>query len=150
MISCNELDFLGSLSQDRKFIPLASESVRAGNPIETNAYIENFISLNEYLNLDTLSTYFFRSAVTIKKMGIFNNDILIVDKGLDIKRDDIVIAYHKIDEISLRKVVYYEDQIYLTSPNLPAIEYSDHQQIWGVVRFNVHSFGKNKTASTVY
>ena len=141
----NELEFLGSLSSDRKFIPLASETVRAGNPIETNAYIENFISLSEHLNLDPVSTYFFRSAVTIKKMGIFDNDILIVDKSLDIKRDAIVIAYHTIDEISLRKVVYKEDQIYLTSPNLPTIEYSDHEsQIWGVVRFNVHSFKRKK------
>ncbi|QQP86959.1 LexA family protein [Entomomonas asaccharolytica] len=144
MVSCNELDFLGSLSKDNKFIPLASETVRAGNPIETNAFIEQFISLSEHLSLDPVTTYFFRSAVTIKKMGIFDNDILIVDRKLNIKRDAIVIAYHTIDEVSLRKVVYYQDQVFLTSPNLPVIEYSDHQQIWGVVRFNVHSFKRNK------
>ena len=106
-----------------------------------DSYFE-VVDIKEYLSLDNAHTFFVRSGITIKNASIYTGDLLIVDRSLDPKNGNIVIAYHKVDELSLRKVVHRKGYVFLVSanPEQPAMILEDPvEQIWGVVIYSVHS-----------
>ena len=58
----------------------------AGFPSPAENYIEEYLDLNKYLINNLESTFFIRvSGDSMINVGIFDNDILIVDRSLDPK-----------------------------------------------------------------
>lgn len=136
----NELEILGRLSERKELIPLMLDCVRAGHSVEADSFFE-VVDIKEYLSLDNAYTFFVRSGITILNAGIYAGDILIVDRAKEVKENNIVIAYHKIDELSLRKVVHKKGYVFLISANPeqpPMILEDPIKQIWGVVTHNIH------------
>ena len=74
-------------------LTLFSSGVAAGFPSPADDYIEKGLSLDELLIKHPSATYLARAdGNSMTGCGIFNDDILIVDKSITAKHGDIVIA----------------------------------------------------------
>jgi DNA polymerase V len=120
-------------------------TVAAGFPSPAENYIEEKLNLDKHLIKNKESTFFVRvSGDSMINVGIFDNDILVVDRSLIPVRQSIVIA--SIDgELVVKKLV--KDKIkkdfYLKSENknYPDILLNSNSDtmIWGIVTYTIHS-----------
>ena len=120
-------------------------TVGAGFPSPAENYIEEKLNLDKHLIKNKESTFFVRvSGDSMINVGIFDNDILVVDRSLIPVRQSIVIA--SIDgELVVKKLV--KDKIkkdfYLKSENknYPDIRLNSNSDtiIWGIVTYTIHS-----------
>ena len=129
-------------------IPLAKGTISAGFPSPAEDYIELGIDLNKYLIKNPISTFFLRvSGNSMNNAGIYNNDLLIIDRSINPKPGHIVVAL--LDgEFTLKRLIKKQDNYYLKADkeNYPAInlyEYIDIQ-IWGVAIYSIHELQKQK------
>jgi DNA polymerase V len=74
-------------------IPLYLDSVPAGFPSPAQDYVERALDLNELLVKRPAATYFVRAqGDSMIEAGIHPSDILVVDRSLEARHGDIVIA----------------------------------------------------------
>lgn len=74
-------------------LPLFSHKVAAGFPSPADDYIEDRLSLDQHLIQHKDSTFFVRAkGNSMVGAGIFDGDLLVVDKSLNPVSGDIVIA----------------------------------------------------------
>ena len=74
-------------------IPLATERVQAGFPSPAQDYIDKKLDLNEHLIKNETATFIVRvNSQSMLNVGIDVNDELIVDRSIEAKHRDIVIA----------------------------------------------------------
>jgi len=125
-------------------LPLYSCKVRAGFPSPAEDHITERLDLNEYLIKHPASTFFVRvSGNSMINAGIFENDILIVDRSLPPAHGKIVIV--AIDgELTVKRLHKKENNKYILkaeNPDYPAIEVQESQDtyIWGVVIQVLHA-----------
>lgn len=127
-------------------IPLLSHKVAAGFPSPADDYIEDRLSLDAHLVHHKEATFFVRAkGSSMVGAGIFDNDLLIVDKSLSPSSGDIVIAV--VDgELTVKRLIQRGGQVILKpeNPNFKEIEFKDGQelQIWGVVTSAIKTFHK--------
>ena len=114
------------------------ESVQAGFPSPAEDYLEGTLDLNELFIHRPSSTYIVRVAGdSMIEAGIYEGDLLVVDRSLDPKNNDIVIA--ELDgEFTVKRFVRKDDKTIVLEPaNLnyqPIIVTPEHELvIWGVV-----------------
>ena len=116
----------------------------AGFPSPAENYIEEQLDLNKYLIKNKESSFFVRvSGDSMIDVGIFDNDILIVDRSLTPTRQSIILA--SLDgEWVIKKLI--KDRLknyYLKSENInyPNIKINSDTDtiIWGVVTYVIHS-----------
>ncbi len=131
-----------------RLFPLATEKISAGFPSPAEDYMEPGIDLNKYLINNPISTFFLRvSGNSMNNAGIYNNDLLIIDRSINPSPGDIVVAL--LDgEFTLKRLIKKENNYYLRADkeNYPAIdlyEYIDIQ-IWGVAIYTIHKLQKLK------
>ena len=123
-------------------IPLYGNRVAAGFPSPADDYLEDKIDLNRYLVKHPASTFLVRaSGESMIKIGIFPNDILIVDKSLKAEDGKVVIA--AIDgELTVKTYREKGNKITLEAENdsYKSIEYNEEGEsyIWGVVTNVIH------------
>ena len=115
----------------------------AGFPSPAENYIDEKLDLNRYLIKNKESSFFVRvSGDSMINVGIFNNDILIVDKSLTPGSRSIVIA--SIDgELIIKRLVRDKfKNYYLKSENnnYPNIKLNSNTDtiIWGVATYVIH------------
>ncbi|MCH1931339.1 translesion error-prone DNA polymerase V autoproteolytic subunit [Shewanella sp. A25] len=86
--------FLGDFQgQTRLELPLFNSLVAAGFPSPAQDYIEQTLDLNELCIKHPAATFFVRVlGESMIEAGIFNGDVLVVDRSLDAIHGDIVIA----------------------------------------------------------
>ncbi|AZS50368.1 hypothetical protein DM558_06075 [Entomomonas moraniae] len=136
----NEVKILGSIADSQISIPLALESVRAGYPVETNAYVQS-IKLTDYVTTNPAATFYARSSVTVKSIGISENDILIIDRSIEPEHNHIVVAIYQGEHV-IRRVHNRDNALYLVSPDetvKPVRLVDPLEQIFGVIVYNIHS-----------
>ena len=119
-------------------------SASAGFPSPAENYVEEKLNLNSYLIKNKESSFFVRvSGDSMINVGIFDNDILIVDRSLDPKRQSIVIV--SIDgELVIKKLMKDQSKNYYLkseNSNYPNIKLNSNRDtiIWGVVTYVIHS-----------
>ena len=129
-------------------IPLVKEAVSAGFPSPAEDYIELGVDLNKYLIKNPISTFFLRvSGNSMNNAGIYNNDLLIIDRSINPIPGNIVVAL--LDgEFTLKRLIKEQNNYYLKADkeNYPAIslyEYVDIE-IWGVAIYSIHELKKLK------
>ena len=133
--------------QSKLFISLASECVSAGFPSPADDYIDIGIDLNEHLIQHPASTFLLRvSGNSMTGAGIYNDDLLVIDRSLNPHPGHIVVAIIE-GAFTLKRLMLKNGTLYLDAehPNYPKIdlrEYGD-VQIWGVVIYSIHSLKKN-------
>ena len=74
-------------------IPLSLESVRAGFPSPAEQYITNYLDFNEFLVTNPAATIaVYAQGDSMTNAGIANGDLLVVNRALEPKHRDIVLA----------------------------------------------------------
>ena len=128
-------------------IPFVLSRISAGFPSPADDYIENNLSLSELLIKNHLSTFLMKaSGDSMIEVGINHNDILLVDRSLDAKNRDIVIAIFEGNLTVKRLLIKAKGSVVLKSENslyedILIPEISD-LEIWGVVTSVIHQFIK--------
>ena len=128
-------------------IPYVLSTVSAGFPSPADDYIENNLSLTELLIHNHLSTFLMRaSGDSMINAGINHNNILLVDRSLEAKNRDIIIAIFEGNLTVKRLLLKANGSILLKSENpLYAdikISEMNELEVWGVVTSVIHQFIK--------
>jgi len=117
--------------------PLFGHKVKAGFPSPADDFVEAWLDLNEHLIEHRDATFFLQaSGDSMIGAGIQEGNLLVVDRSLEARHGDIVIAV--IDnELTVKRLEKRRGKIRLIAEN-PAyapIELQDGQEltIWGVV-----------------
>jgi DNA polymerase V len=137
------IDYLGHINVQGRRLPLYSFTVPAGFPSPAQDHIEREISLDELLGLRLPQTFLARvGGDSMTGVGIFDGDLVVVDRSVEPKPGLIVIA--ALNNEPLIKTLSKEgDQFILQSENpLFAPRYvfeSDELVIWGVVLYSIRS-----------
>lgn len=125
-------------------VPLYGYTVPAGFPSPADDYIEGRLSLDEHLIQHKDSTFFVRAkGNSMVGAGIFDGDILVVDKSLEPGSGDIVVAVVE-GEFTVKYLVRQGGDFLLKPANAryQDILLKDGQelQVWGVVTSTVKQF----------
>ncbi len=125
-------------------VPLFLSTVKAGFPNPAENYIEKTIDLNEQLVSNPPATFYVKvSGESMIDANLQDGDILIVDKSINAKNGNIVIAV--IDgEFTVKRLGINKDgSIDLIPENKkfkPVKITSDTDfRIWGVVTYIIHA-----------
>lgn len=127
-------------------IPLASEKVAAGFPSPAQDYVDKTLDMNEHLIQNEAATFIVKVAsLSMRDAGIDIDDELVVDRSIEAKHEDIVIAL--IDnEFTVKRLMIEADSRWLKAenPEFSDIHLQDGQEmvIWGVVTFVIKPFRK--------
>lgn len=118
------------------------ESVSAGFPSPADDYIEEKLNLDKYLIKNPSSTFFVRvSGSSMIGAGIYPNDILIVDRSLEPKNKDVVIALIN-GELTVKRFIKASGKFYLKpeNPDFKPIEIPQEGEfmVWGIVTNVIH------------
>jgi DNA polymerase V len=118
--------------------------VTTGFASPADDYLEGRLSLDALLIHNKESTFFVRAeGDSMVGAGIFDGDLLVVDRSLTPASGSIVIAVVE-GELTVRRLMQHEDNVTL-KPENPAykeIEFKDGQefQVWGVVTSTIKRF----------
>lgn len=137
------IDYLEHIVVPGRRLPLYSFTVPAGFPSPAQDHIEREISLDELLGLRLPQTYLARvGGDSMTGVGIFDGDLVVVDRALEARPGLIVIA--ALNNEHLIKTLCKEgDQFILRSEN-PAfapryVLEADELTICGVVLYSIRS-----------
>ena len=132
---------------DLETVPYVLSRISAGFPSPADDYIENNLSISELLIKNQLSTFLMKaSGESMIEAGINDGDILVVDRSLEARSRDIVIAIFEGNLTVKRLIIKADGSAILKaeSPlykNILISEYSE-LEIWGVVTSAIHQFIK--------
>lgn len=123
-------------------IPLYSNKIQAGFPSPADDHIECTIDFNEYLVQRPSSTFAVKvTGESMIEVGIYPNDILIVDRSLEPNHGKIVVAV--VDgELTVKRLHKKNGHIILMPENKTfepiIIKQENELVIWGVVTNVIH------------
>ena len=128
-------------------VPYLLSRISAGFPSPADDYIENNLSLSELLIRNHLSTFLMKtSGDSMTDVGINDGDILVVDRSIEAKNRDIVIAILEGNLTVKRLLFKINGLVVLKSENAAykdiKITESADLEIWGVVTSVIHQFIK--------
>ena len=116
-------------------LPFYSSLLSAGFPSPAEDYVEKSIDLNELLVKKPASTFMMRlTSSSMTKAGILQGDVLVIDRSLNPKNQNLVVV--AIDgELLLKRLVIVGFEKYLQTENSfdKKIKLENDDQIWGVV-----------------
>ena len=102
------------------------------------------LDLNEQLIRNKKETFFFRmKGDSMKYAGIFDKDILVVDRGIRSLSGKLVIACFN-GELVVRRIKYASENIILETGNASFKNEQVHAdadfEVWGVITYVIHSY----------
>ena len=142
MLKYKNLDLFQSIKKKQILVPIFIDSVSAGFPSPATDYMENKLDLNEYLIKHPAATFIVKAkGSSMTDADILSGDLLIVDRSIDPKSNDIVIA-SIFGDLTVKKLQKKEKSLFLLSANsdYPSIEVKEEMEcfIWGVVTYIIH------------
>ena len=137
----------GDIEDNLTPVPYLLSRISAGFPSPADDYIENNLSLSELLIRNHLSTFLMKtSGDSMMDVGINDGDILVVDRSIEPKNRDIVIAILE-GNLTVKRILFKTNGlVVLKSENtackdIKIPEFAD-LEIWGVVTSVIHQFIK--------
>jgi DNA polymerase V len=137
-------DFFGAAYKGSK--QYSQHNVRTANATgfgaATDDHAERGIDLNEQLIKNKPATFFFRmKGDAMKEAGIFDNDVLIVDRSIKLVNGKIIVAVLN-GELLVRRFHKNFSSAFLIPDNsrykaINLAEFSDFA-MWGVVTYVIH------------
>ena len=124
-------------------IPFYLHKVGAGFPSPATDYIEDDLNLNTHLISNAPATFIIRvQGKSMRDVGIYDGDLLIVDKSINPKSFSTVIA-NVNEELVVKTFIKEKEISYLTSGSKninDKINLDENQEvvIWGVVTYVIH------------
>ena len=128
-------------------VPYILSRISAGFPSPADDYIENNLSISELLIKNQLSTFLMKaSGESMIEAGINDGDVLVVDRSLEARSRDIVIAIFEGNLTVKRLIIKADGSAILKAENplhknILISEYTE-LEIWGVVTSSIHQFIK--------
>ena len=125
-------------------VPFYLHKAGAGFPSPATDYIEEDIDLNTHLIKNVPATFVIRvQGKSMTDVGIYDGDLLVVDKSLKPKNFSTVVA-NVHDELVVKNFVKTKDEQFLTSGSKKIedkiiINNESDIFIWGVVTYVIHS-----------
>jgi len=125
-------------------VPFYLQKTGAGFPSPATDYIEEDVDLNIHLIKNVPATFIIRvQGKSMTDVGIYDGDLLVVDKSLKPKNFSIVVA-NVHDELVVKNFVKEKDEQFLTSSSKKiedkiVINNDSEIFIWGVVTYVIHS-----------
>ena len=125
-------------------VPFYLHKAGAGFPSPATDYIEEDVDLNIHLIKNVPATFIIRvQGKSMMDVGIYDGDLLVVDKSLKPKNFSTVVA-NVHDELVVKNFVKEKDEQFLTSGSKKIedkiIRNNDSEIfIWGVVTYVIHS-----------
>ena len=138
---------MNDIVQPSSHVTYMISKVSAGFPSPADDYLENNLNLDKLLIKNRPSTFLIRAGGdSMINIGIYDGDILIVDRSLDAKSKDIVIA-SIFGELTVKKLildVHGNPQLKSENELYSNIEIKNKEDliIWGVVTSVIHQFIK--------
>lgn len=135
-----------AVSEDKSTLalPLYTSKVSAGYPSPADEHVEKRLNPSEYLIENDTTTFFVRvKGDSMIDAGIFEDDVLVVDRSRLAQIGDIVLAV--LDgEFTVKTLGKSKHGIRLIPANkhYPVIEVTEHQafQVWGVITGSMRKF----------
>ena len=127
----------------RLSLPLFTGKVAAGFPSPADDYVEKNLDLNELLVQKPAATFFVRAqGESMLGAGIHSNDILVVDRSLEVVPGKVVICAIN-GELTVKRLERVNEQWQLKAENPAFADIVIHDElelvIWGVVTNVIHS-----------
>ena len=125
-------------------VPFYLHKAGAGFPSPATDYIEEDVDLNVHLIKNVPATFVIRvQGKSMADVGIYDGDLLVVDKSLKPKNFSTVIA-NVHDELVVKSFVKERDEQFLTSGSKKIedkiiINSDSDVFVWGVVTYVIHS-----------
>lgn len=124
------------------WLHLCIGSVLAGYPSSLAEQVKELVDINGYLIRNEIATYIFRvKGNAMIDAGIFDGDVLVVDRSIEPKSNDIVLATLN-NEFIVKRLHKRAGVVKLVSENpiYPAlvIKEGDDFAIWGLVTNSIH------------
>ena len=144
-IKKEELAFYSLNNDNLKKIHVYEGGVSAGFPSPADDYLDVDLNLHQYLVKHPASTFFIiAKGHSMEKAGIGDEDLLVVDKSLEAKTNDIVIAVVN-GEFTVKRYLNINNEFILRAEtelnNYPDIKIDESIdfEIWGVVTHTIHN-----------
>ena len=136
------LDLFQFIKNKQILTPIFSDSVSAGFPSPATDYMENKLDLNEYLIKHPAATFIVKAkGSSMTEADISSGDLLIVDRSINPRNDNIVIA-SIFGDLTVKKLKKKDQSLFLISANseYPSIQVKEEMEcfIWGVVTYVIH------------
>lgn len=136
-------EILGRVAPQGAPLPFFGCCVSAGFPSPADDYAEAWLSLDELVGIRAPSTYLVRArGDSMIGRGIYDGDVLVVDRALDPLPADVVIACVRGD-FTVKELTYEAGQPVLMPANAlhQPIRLRDGEEleVWGVVTHNLHA-----------
>ena len=125
-------------------LPFVDVGISAGFPSPADDFLELTIDLNKHLIKHKDSTFFAKvKGHSMKNAGIFNGDLLIIDKSL--APQDGKIAICQIDgEFTVKRIKIENEVVWLIAENedYKPIKVTEENElmIWGIVIHSIKTF----------
>lgn len=137
----NEVRLYKRLNGSGRLIPIMLSKVHAGFESPAADYEEERIDLNEYVTKYPYATFYARvEGECMTGSGIFPDDLLVVDRSLEVTNGDVVVGVMD-GEFILRTYLKYNRAEYLMpdNPLFKPIKRTEETsfEIWGVVPHTV-------------
>ncbi len=119
-------------------IPLANADIQAGFPSPAEDFLDHPLDLEAWLNPQPASSFLLRvSGESMRRVGILPGDLILVDRGLTAKENDVVVAI--LDGGFTVKRFRHDRQgrpwLVAESPTpMPPFPLDADTLVWGVVR----------------
>ena len=119
--------------------PFFGHGVAAGFPSPAEDYVEDYLDLHKLMVKNPTATFFLKvKGSSMVEAGIFDGDLLVVDRSLPAVSGRIVVA--ALDgELTVKRLKIKGTRVYLApeNPSYPVTEITDREDavIWGVVTY---------------
>ena len=138
------ITFFSIEGDNLKKIHIYEGGVSAGFPSPADDYLDMDLNLHKYLVKHPAATFFIiAKGHSMEKAGINDEDLLGVDKSLEAKNNDIVVAALN-GEFTVKRYLISNEKICLRAETELA-QYSDIHiteetdfEVWGVVTHTIH------------
>ena len=140
----NELLFYSLKESNWNLVPFYETSVSAGFPSPAEDFMDLELNLQDYLIQHPSATFCVRvTGDSMIKAGISSGDVMIVDRSLETKDGNIVLAVIN-GEFTVKRIKKKKDQLLLIpeNPRFPPIVVNAEMdfKVWGVVTHVIHQF----------
>lgn len=117
-------------------------SVSAGFPSPADDFLEERLSLDEYMIRNPSSTFFVRvDGHSMTGAGMYDGDIIVVDRSIKAKPNQIIVAILN-GEFTVKRLIKKHPHYLLRAehPDYPDIFITKECDfmVWGVVTYTVH------------
>lgn len=128
--------------KNNSLIPLFEATISAGFPSAADHGIQEYLDLNRHLVKHPAATFFVKvEGDSMILAGIHSGDTLIVDKALEAKSGNVIVAIYN-GEFTVKRLLKKDDRLFLIpeNPRYPQLEIKEESEfcIWGVVTYVLH------------